>query len=166
MKVNKKSHKQIKEELDVGTIKAVHGSCMFINKKRFNQIGGFDKNFFLYFEETDYCRRGLSKNLKSYQINKIKVKSRGRSVSIKSKIEQRKLANILIWHFIWSKFYFTKKKYGTLLSIVIFLPIIIRAVIKIWIYKLIDDKQSVEKYRYRLNGLIRSIKGKRSSLRP
>ena len=30
---------------------------MFINKEIFEEIGRFDENFFLYFEETDYCYR-------------------------------------------------------------------------------------------------------------
>ena len=80
---------------------------MFINKEIFEEIGRFDENFFLYFEETDYCYRG-KKNYISYQINEIKVESIGRTVNIENK-DQQNLNNILIWHFIWSKFYFTKK---------------------------------------------------------
>ena len=30
---------------------------MFINTKNFIEIGKFDENFFLYFEETEYCYR-------------------------------------------------------------------------------------------------------------
>ena len=30
---------------------------MFFNKSKFDLLGGFDENFFLYFEETDYCLR-------------------------------------------------------------------------------------------------------------
>ena len=48
------------------------------------------------------------KNYISYQINEIKVESIGRTVNIENK-DQQNLNNILIWHFIWSKFYFTKK---------------------------------------------------------
>ena len=60
--VKKKSHKQIKESLKFGNISSIHGSCMFINKEIFEEIGRFDENFFLYFEETDYCYRGKKKN--------------------------------------------------------------------------------------------------------
>ena len=82
---------------------------MFINKDKFLDIGKFDENFFLYFEETDYCFRAKKMGYPSYQINKLKVISNGRSVEV-SDIHKRKLKNILIWHFIWSKFYFFKKK--------------------------------------------------------
>ena len=55
LNTNKKSHKQIDEKLDSGEISSIHGSCMFINKENFKIIGKFDENFFLYFEETEFC---------------------------------------------------------------------------------------------------------------
>ena len=165
LNVSSKSHRQIDKDLDIGAIDSVHGSCMFINKKKFNKIGGFDKNFFLYFEETDYCKRAINIGLKSYQVNSIKVKTCGRTVSIKDQKEKLRLTNILIWHFIWSKYYFAKKNNGNLISLFIFFPTIIRIVFKIFIYKLIDNKRIYEKYKYRLNGLASSMAGKKSSLR-
>ena len=41
---------------------------MFINKESFIDIGKFDENFFLYFEETEYCHRAKKKGYFSYQI--------------------------------------------------------------------------------------------------
>ena len=166
LNVNNKSHKQINKNLKIGSINSIHGSFMFINKKKFKEIGGFDDNFFLYFEETDYCKRASNVGLKAYQINEIKVKTEGRSVLIKNKKEKKKLNNILIWHFIWSKYYFTKKNYGLILSLLIFLPIIIRIILRVVFYQIINKKESIEKYQYRLSGLTNSIMGKNSSLRP
>ena len=166
LNVNNKSHKQIDKNLKIGSINSIHGSFMFINKKRFKEIGGFDNNFFLYFEETDYCKRASNKGLKAYQINEIKVKAKGRSVLINDKKEKKELNNILIWHFIWSKYYFTKKNYGLILSLIIFLPIMIRIILRIILYQMINQKESIKKYKYRLSGLINSIRGKKSSLRP
>ena len=164
--VDKKSHKQINKNLTIGEIDSIHGSFMFINKKIFNEVGGFDKNFFLYFEETDYCYRAKKKKLKSYQINSVTVKSKGRSVLLKNKIEKKKLNNILIWHFIWSKYYFYNKKFGKIISLTFFVPIIIRIKFKIFLNIIINNEEQVEKYKIRLDGLIKSIKGKKSSLRP
>ena len=166
LNVNKKSHKQIDKNLKIGSINSIHGSFMFINKKKFNEIGGFDNNFFLYFEETDYCKRASNRGLKAYQINEIKVKTEGRSVLIKNKKEKKELNNILIWHFIWSKYYFTKKNYGLMLSLLIFLPIMIRTILRVFFYQIINKKESIERYKYRLSGLTNSIMGKNSSLRP
>jgi GT2 family glycosyltransferase len=139
---------------------------MFINKKIFNKIGKFDKNFFLYFEETEYCKRASKIDLNCYQLNKIKVRTNGRTVAMGNKKEQDKLSNILIWHFIWSKYYYSKKNYGSLISVVIFIPILLRIIIKILFYKVFNNKIKIVKYKSRLNGLLSSMVGKRSSLRP
>ena len=166
LNVNNKSHKQINKNLKIGSINSIHGSFMFINKKKFKEIGGFDDNFFLYFEETDYCKRASNVGLKAYQINEIKAKTEGRSVLIKNKKEKKELNNILIWHFIWSKYYYSKKNYGSLISVVIFIPILLRIIIKILFYKVFNNKIKMVKYKSRLNGLLSSMVGKRSSLRP
>ena len=166
LNVNSKSHRQINRNLKIGSIDSIHGSFMFINKKRFKEIGGFDNKFFLYFEETDYCKRASNVGLKAYQINEIKAKTEGRSVLIKNKKEKKELNNILIWHFIWSKYYYSKKNYGSLISVVIFIPILLRIIIKILFYKVFNNKIKIVKYKSRLNGLLSSMVGKRSSLRP
>ena len=33
------------------------GACLLLSKQNFDQLGGFDENFFLYFEEVDLCKR-------------------------------------------------------------------------------------------------------------
>lgn len=33
------------------------GACMLVPKRAFDQIGGFDEDFFIFFEETDLCHR-------------------------------------------------------------------------------------------------------------
>ena len=45
----------------IGKIDSIHGSCMFINRDKFLEIGKFDENIFLYFEETEYCYRAKKK---------------------------------------------------------------------------------------------------------
>lgn len=43
----------------------VQGSFLFVKAEDFNDIGGFDTNLFLYYEESDLCRRLLKKRKKS-----------------------------------------------------------------------------------------------------
>ena len=166
LNVKNKSHKQIDKNLEIGSINSIHGSFMFINKKRFKEIGEFDNNFFLYFEETDYCKRALDIGLRAYQINDIKVKIQGRTVQISNKKESNKLSNLLVWHFIWSKYHFTKKNYGSIITIIIFIPTLLRSILKMSYYKLIKNKKLLDKYYHRTNGLITSITNKSSHLRP
>ena len=160
--VKQKSHKQINENLEFGKIDSIHGSCMFVDKDIFFKIGKFDENFFLYFEETEYCYRAKKKGYFSYQINDIKVTTKGRSVDL----ENENYSNILIWHFIWSKFYFHKKKYGKLLSLIIFLPLLVRILFRIIFYTITRNEISSIKYKTRFDGLLKSIKGQKSDLRP
>ena len=164
--VKEKSHKQTNMKIDYGSINSIHGSCMFINKKCFNKIGKFDDNFFLYFEETEYCFRAKNKGYLTYQTNKSKVMSLGRSVEIKNISEKENIYYILIWHFIWSKFYFYTKKYGKTLSILIFIPVLVRNCFRIILYSVLKDKKKIKKYKFRLSGLLKSIIGNKSSLRP
>ena len=165
LKTKKKGHLQIDKKLKYGKIDSIHGSCMFMNKKKFNEIGGWDDKIFLYFEETDFAYRGKKLGLYCYQINSIKMETIDTTVKINNENEKIKWKNLLIWHFVWSKFYFYKKKFGFTLTILIFFPIILRIIFRLALYSVFDDKKKLEKYKYRLNGLYNSIIGKSSYLR-
>ena len=165
LNVKEKSHKQINNKIEYGKINSIHGSCMMIKKENFEMIGKFDENFFLYFEETEYCYRAKKKGYPSYQINSIKVKSIGRSVEIK-KEKKEVFDNVLIWHFIWSKYYFSTKKKGKILSLITFTPLLLRISLRIFYYKIIKNKVALNKYKYRFSGLIKAMQGKTSYLRP
>jgi len=163
--VDPKSHKQSNPNDEFSYIKSIHGSAMFINKKNFEQVKGFDENIFLYFEETDYCKRCEKSNLKSYQLNTVKIKKNGQSVELKNEYEKYKLEMLLTWHFIWSKYYCFNKHYNKLFIFLYFLLILIRCIIKISLFFMIGKKKKFEKYKYRINGLISSFMGKKSYLR-
>lgn len=44
-------------EDEVAEVKAVSGSCMFIRRKTWEEVGAFDERFFAYQEDSDYCKR-------------------------------------------------------------------------------------------------------------
>ena len=164
--ISKKTLIQSNEKKEIDTIKSISGACMFFKKTIFDECNGFDENFFLYFEETDYCKRAKKKGYKSYQINVIKVQHNvGSSVDYKNEEEEEKYKNLRNWHFIWSKYYFYSKNYGSLVSIIYFIPILIRTFIKIFYYQLTKKHNEVEKYRIRLDGLLSSISKKKASKR-
>ena len=165
--VNDKSHKQSNLNEKYGQIESISGSAMFFCTEIFDKNGRFDENFFLYFEETDYCFRSNKNNFKIYQVNSQKVYHEiGTSVETTSKVEVNKLKNLMVWHFIWSKFYFIKKNKGYFYSLIVFTPTMIRTLIKLLYCRILRDIQREEHYKTRLDGLLSAIRGLKSIKRP
>jgi len=156
---------QSNDQIEVSEFKVISGACMFFNKKNFEKIGGFDENFFMYFEENDFCLRSFKIN-KNYQINSIKVyHNAGNSVSYNN-IEEKELHEYFrTWHFMWSKFYFFKKRYTLIIAFLIFLPIIFRLIIRIIFHSFFGNKKQLKKYKFRWSGLFNSLIGNKSKLR-
>ncbi len=85
----------------------VQGSFMFVDAKGFNDLGGFDENMFLYYEESDLSLRFLKQHKKSTylipDIEYIHYKGKSTKKSISIKIEQK-----------ISLLYYIRKHYGWL----------------------------------------------------
>ena len=139
---------------------------MFFCSEIFDKNNGFDENIFLYFDETDYCYRSNKNSFKIYQINSQEINHDiGTSVETTSEEEFNKLKNLCTWHFIWSKFYFLKKKYGKFISFILCIPILLRIIIRIYFSTISRNKKDKIKYKIRLNGLISSFKNNKSHKR-
>lgn len=165
MNADSKSHVQSDQKLDIAEMKFISGACMFFHKEKFKKLGGFDENFFLYFEESDFCLRA-NKIDKNYQLNNIKINHYvGSSVFIKDSKEKKELEKLRNWHFIWSKYFYYKKNYGKIFSIFFFIPTLIRIIFRIMLYTLTRNGDKKEKYLIRFNGLYSSMLGKRSNKR-
>jgi len=162
-KVSEKSHKQSNINEKYGPTKSISGSAMFFCSEIFDRNRGFDENFFLYFEETDYCFRSNKNDYKIYQINSQRVyHDIGTSVETESENEAIELKNLYIWHFIWSKFYYCKKRYSFSIALIIFIPTILRIIFRITLASIFNNINKKKKYLIRLNGLIASIRGMQS----
>ncbi|MEO9893491.1 glycosyltransferase family 2 protein, partial [Aurantibacter sp.] len=85
----------------------VNGSFMFFKANDFNEVGGFDTNLFLYYEESDICYRLKKLNRKTYFIpNASYLHYQGKSIGktvmpLATKIELKT-----------SLFYVIRKNYG------------------------------------------------------
>lgn len=55
-KVEKKYHYRDRK-ISETEVDAVGGACMLFRRESFERVNGFDKQFFLYFEEADICKR-------------------------------------------------------------------------------------------------------------
>ena len=164
--VNEKSHRQSDINKKIAVIDSISGSAMFFKTKIFDINKGFDENFFLYFEETDYCKRSNKNGYKIYQLNDLVVSHNvGTSVEISNEVEKNKLENLYVWHFVWSKYYYYEKHYGKIYSLLYFQPILFRSLVKTLYFYIIRKKKKYEKYKYRINGLLSAILKKKSYLR-
>lgn len=56
---------------------SAYGACMLIKKGVIDQVGLFDEDFFMYFEETDFCIRALLANWDIYYQPKSVIYHRG-----------------------------------------------------------------------------------------
>ena len=140
------------------------GFAMFFNMKQFEEVGFFDKNFFIYLEEIDLCKR-LKKNGKKIYLDKNIIihhlggKSHNQSVEFEMELSRN-------WHWMWSTFYFNKKHYGYLSSIFKVSGKLLTSILKYIFYIVTFNKQKKEIYYHRFSGLLNSIRGKSSWYRP
>ena len=144
----------------------VVGCTMLIDMKRFSQKDIFDKNFFLFYEENDLCKRIKSIGGYVYSSNKLIINHFGEKGSFAAnpnlKLEYIKLRN---WHLMWSSFYFQKKYNGFFISLIMHSLTLIKSFFKFILFFIFRKKESYTKHLYRFLGLTNSIIGKSSSFR-
>ena len=148
-------------------VKTVDGYSMLLNLKKLKQLVNFkffDENFFLYLENDDFCKRLQLINENIYVVPKSRIYHLGgQAVDPKYKKEIELVRN---WHWMWSKFYFNNKHYGYLNATIRILKNLISAIIKSFFYTIIFNSYKSKIYKMRLSGLINSMIGKKSFLRP
>lgn len=155
---NLKLDNQLKE------VENVKGFAMFLNMKSIKEVGFFDTNFFIYFEEIDLCKRLRSKNIKIYIDPSIETNHLGgASHNVRLNTQMELSRN---WHWMWSSFYFHKKHYGYVSAFLKILPKFFSSVIKFLFYSIMFNTLKKNIYRCRLQGIINSLLLKKSSYRP
>ena len=145
-------------------VENVKGFAMFLNLEQFEEVGFFDENFFIYFEEIDLCKRLSKLNKKIYLSSEIKINHLGAQShddSINKKMELSRN-----WHWMWSTFYYNKKYKGFVNSFIMVLPKLISSILKYFFFLIIMNKEKKEIYYQRFSGLMNSVIGKSSWYRP
>jgi N-acetylglucosaminyl-diphospho-decaprenol L-rhamnosyltransferase len=153
-----------KDKGDLFEVNKLKGFAMFLNLEQFDDIGFFDHNFFIYLEEIDLCKRLKKKNKKIYLDKSIKVQHLGGSshndlINFEMELSRN-------WHWMWSTFYYNKKHYGYLNSLVKVSGKFFSSIIKIIFFTLIFNKKKRKIYFQRFSGLLHSIIGNKSWYRP
>ncbi|MDB9991070.1 glycosyltransferase family 2 protein [Amylibacter sp.] len=100
-------HKWIKQNLlkNDREVSILSGSAIFLSKKNFMEVKGFDENIFLFHEDDDLCLRLEKKCGPLMYINKAEIKHLSGSSSVRS----NKIAAYKAWHMGNSKIYTINK---------------------------------------------------------
>ena len=142
----------------------IDGCCLLFNMKQMKKVGFFDKNIFLYFEETDLIKRCIDKSKKVLMIDNIKIYHEGRSSSIS------KLNTIIEtnrnWHYMWSKFYYFNKHYNYLFALRKIAPNFLNSFKKIFFSILKLDKNNLVIGLIELYGIFSAVLFLNSFYRP
>ena len=163
--VQEKNQNNLKGFKDgITEVKNVKGFAMFLNLEQFRNIGFFDENFFIYFEEIDLCKRIIQNKKKIFLDTNIIISHAGGTSHEESiNYEMEKSRN---WHWMWSTFYFHKKHYGYFIALIKILPKFLSAIIKLIYFTFTSNKEKQDIYRSRFNGILNSILLRKSWYRP
>ncbi len=140
-------------------VNKLYGAAILFDTKIFKSIKGFDKNFFLYFEENDLFDRLRKANLKMFKIqNAFHYHTSIESSSAVMENKDEKYYSYLLtgWHGQWSKFYYYKKKEGYLKSLLICFPNLIKNIIQFILNVFLNFKKA-KYYYFKIEGLVVAI---------
>ena len=154
----KKSNNNIGQ--NIISVEVIDGFSMLLNLKKFPDKVFFDENFFLYLENDDLCKQIINKKEKIYILKNSIIEHMGSNSS------DINIEYFRHWHWMWSKFYFNKKHYGFFIAINKTFFNLVSAISKYFIYTLIFNNHKKKIYKMRTLGLISSMLGKDSYLRP
>ena len=162
----KNKYQKLNNERKIEQVKSINGSAMFFSVKVFKKIGGFDKNIWLFLEENDFCVRANRLNYNLYIINDaIAYHKGGESMDKKSNENEHNMLMVKYWHGQWSRYYFYKKHHGTIKALFSILPKFLKLQFQLFITFFYSPKKS-KQYLFQLHGMISSIIGRQSFLRP
>jgi GT2 family glycosyltransferase len=63
--------------LDPVAVEGVSGACLVTPRKVFEKVGGFSEDYFMYYEDMDYCRKTLSMGLRNYYVPRAELVHHG-----------------------------------------------------------------------------------------
>ena len=93
----------------------VCGAVMLIRSELFRRLGGFDTRFFLYFEETDLCRRATREGAEIWAVGQAVARHMGGACA--KSTGQTLESSCIAEHFYRSRFYYLVKHFGWLQAV-------------------------------------------------
>jgi N-acetylglucosaminyl-diphospho-decaprenol L-rhamnosyltransferase len=91
----------------------INGAALMIRTALMRELGGFDPRFFLYWEETDLCKRVLDRG---FEIWALGAALAHHVVGESSRSAPRRMGRVLARHYFESRYYYMAKHYGCALA--------------------------------------------------
>ena len=145
----------------VSKVELVKGCSLLVNLEKFIDKDIFDKNYFFFFEEIDLCRNIKKKGENIFVLNQVKIEHKN-AKSVNENLNLR-YQDFRHWNYFWGRFYYFKKHYGFLYSLIIHLGKLIRFSFNILRYYFISKPLYI-KNKFRFLGLFNSIIGRSSKI--
>jgi N-acetylglucosaminyl-diphospho-decaprenol L-rhamnosyltransferase len=123
----------------------ISGACMLMRRKQALEIGGFDPEIFLFYEDDDLCRRVIETGQSIvYVEHALTHHDRGHSSTAKpGRIFKSR------WHLAWSRLYIARK-WGIAAPTT---GLKVKNTLKYWFAKLVGNKSRMERYGGSLSGI-------------
>lgn len=110
----------------VNKVNRILGAVMLFNMKHLKQIGLFDENIFMYYEDEEISNRAIKKG---YELLVFPA-SKFYHLAKKSSVQNTKILTFKAWHLVWSKLYYRKITQGSFSSLRLNLAFILRFFLK------------------------------------
>jgi GT2 family glycosyltransferase len=147
----------------VHSMNFITGCALFFNMTALKEIGYYDENIFLYYEENDLYLRSLKKNYKIYLIEDAKIKHMGNQSTDLIKKEEIEINRN--WHLMWSTFYFHKKHYGLLIAYKKTFLKLLSSSLKYLLFSIFRKDLNKKIYYARMSGIFNAMVGNKSWFR-
>ncbi len=152
--------KNLNTTSDFFEVDYIQGCAFLLNKNELKDIGFFDENIFMYFDDIDLCKRIKNLRKKIYVSKKAKIEHLGAKAV--NDIFFNEVEFSRNWHLMWSTFYFNKKHHGYFFALKKTYKRLITSIIKFLFFKLTFNSIKAKIYLMRFLGLYNSIIGKKS----
>ena len=138
----------------------IQGCGLLLDKNELQNIGFFDENIFMFFDDHDICKRVKSTGKKIY------VSKKAHYIHLGAKAVKDEFFNEVEfsrnWHLMWSTFYFNKKHHCYFFALKKTYKKLITSMIKFLFFTLTFNSIKAKIYLMRFSGLYNSIIGKKS----
>ncbi len=114
----------------------VQGACMIVRPEVVNKVGALDEQFFMYFEEVDWCRRMTLQGFNVYYVPQSKIIHFGNTEL--GHFDERRLV-----YYHRSLLFFYRKHYSRVQAMALRILLVVRSIIRICVWACVALRPSL-----------------------